>query len=897
MYPISDAAKALFESGEQRQVLRVTFDTIKHYENVSLYDGDTLIYRNGNSQNLKLYSGQQQIYTVGNSQIIEIYSNDNLVYTNDPSGVPVHVVITDSDVMIDGFSIDRYSCNGTKLEIGNAIAAEMKCKLDNRDGQYNSLKFEGVEMFVEVGIADWTQETPTITWIPCGYFTSDIQPRHLNTISLDMLDRMTKFDKVVDVSTFSMPDTVANIVSRCCTDCSVTMVTLPTLPNTSEIIPALPVIQQDITYRNLIQWCAGIMGTNAWIDWEGNLRFSWYNNTTNYISTIANRFESDLYENAITITGVKYTDTDDSKTVYIAGTDVYALDLSGNMLITADNADDILVGVYDVVYGFSYTPFTASVINAPYLWPMDRISYTDKHDIGHPTLLTNVNFGLNSATGLMGSGETKQTNGYAAPSGLTTSQMKALQRLRRSTTEAISDAVDNATAQITGADGGYVRFIYDANGKMTEIVIMNTDDITTATKVWRWNSGGLGYSSNGYAGPYTTAITQDGSIVANFITSGEMSANRISGGTIDGNTVNAKQLQIVDGNGNVIASFNNVITLGDANEIHTEIDFNSFEIKDENGDTFVVIGDIRNSDGYFEYTQTQTYENVPTGTAVFRLLYPVLNVSDIVSVYVNDTQTQMPLSGLSISQSDTPYPCTLLNVPDPYSQIQFHYSVSIQYKSYARIDRFDFGTRDSSQVIGIGSFVEGYNNIASGPYSHAEGVRCAASGWMSHAEGADTQAIGRYSHVEGEGTIAYAGHQHASGCYNVQDGTSLEIVGNGSALTPSNARTLSFGGNEWIAGTLTQSSDQRLKTETGEVPDVSDIKARRFKWNDKKLNHDDKEHIGYFAQDIEEVAPYLVDEDAMGYKSLDYNGILVAKIASLERRVAELENMLKKVVM
>ena len=449
MYPISDAAKALFESGEQRQVLRITFDTIKHYENVSLYDGDTLIYRNGNSQNLKLYSGQQQIYTVGNSQIIEIYSNDNLVYTNDPSGVPVHVVITDSNVMIDGFSIDRYSCNGTKLEIGNAIAAEMKCKLDNREGQYNSLKFEGVEMFVEVGIADWTQETPTITWIPCGYFTPDIQPRHLNTISLDMLDRMTKFDKVVDVSTFNMPDTVANIVSRCCTACGVTMVTLPTLPNTSEIIPALPVIQQDITYRNLIQWCAGIMGTNAWIDWEGKLRFSWYNNTTNYISTIANRFESDLYENAITITGVKYTDTDDSKTVYIAGTDVYALDLSGNMLITADNADDILVGVYDVVYGFSYTPFTASVINAPYLWPMDRISYTDKHDIGHPTLLTNVNFGINSATGLMGSGETKQTNGYAAPSGLTTGQTKALQQLRRSTTEAISDAVDNATAQIT----------------------------------------------------------------------------------------------------------------------------------------------------------------------------------------------------------------------------------------------------------------------------------------------------------------------------------------------------------------------------------------------------------------------------------------------------------------
>ena len=93
----------------------------------------------------------------------------------------------------------------------------------------------------------------------------------------------------------------------------------------------------------------------------------------------------------------------------------------------------------------------------------------------------------------------------------------------------------------------------------------------------------------------------------------------------------------------------------------------------------------------------------------------------------------------------------------------------------------------------------------------------------------------------------------------------------------------------WVANSYINASDQRLKTETGEVPDVSHIKARRFKWNDKKISHDDKEHIGYFAQDVEEVAPYLVDEDAMGYKSLDYNGILVAKIASLEKRVAELE--------
>ena len=67
-----------------------------------------------------------------------------------------------------------------------------------------------------------------------------------------------------------------------------------------------------------------------------------------------------------------------------------------------------------------------------------------------------------------------------------------------------------------------------------EILIMNTDDINTATKVWRWNSGGLGYSTNGYNGPYTTAITMDGRIVADFITAGGMSAERINAGTLQG---------------------------------------------------------------------------------------------------------------------------------------------------------------------------------------------------------------------------------------------------------------------------------------------------------------------------------------------------------------------------
>ena len=51
---------------------------------------------------------------------------------------------------------------------------------------------------------------------------------------------------------------------------------------------------------------------------------------------------------------------------------------------------------------------------------------------------------------------------------------------------------------------------------------MDTPDIETAQKVWRWNSGGLGYSKTGYAGPYGLAMTQGGEIVADFITAGTL---------------------------------------------------------------------------------------------------------------------------------------------------------------------------------------------------------------------------------------------------------------------------------------------------------------------------------------------------------------------------------------
>lgn len=94
-------------------------------------------------------------------------------------------------------------------------------------------------------------------------------------------------------------------------------------------------------------------------------------------------------------------------------------------------------------------------------------------------------------------------------------------------------AVSNATKLITGNSGGYVVLHSAAkDGKPYELLVMDKPNLDDAVKVWRWNVSGLGYSKNGYNGPYETAITSDGQIVADFITSGSLAANIIKAGII-----------------------------------------------------------------------------------------------------------------------------------------------------------------------------------------------------------------------------------------------------------------------------------------------------------------------------------------------------------------------------
>lgn len=159
-------------------------------------------------------------------------------------------------------------------------------------------------------------------------------------------------------------------------------------------------------------------------------------------------------------------------------------------------------------------------------------------------------------------------------------------------------AKDNATSLIKGGlKNSYVIV------RENEIIIGDTKDINTMINVWRWNSGGLGHSKTGYYGEFGTAITQDGAIVADFITTGVLNAALIKTGILksfngkswinmeDGTFNFADKIKFDGENFDIDLSSKDIATNGDIETLQTQITANAegLESKVSSGDVSSII--------------------------------------------------------------------------------------------------------------------------------------------------------------------------------------------------------------------------------------------------------------------------------------------------------------------
>ena len=474
------------------------------------------------------------MYKVSQTVIDLFNKNYRQIVQISVSGKSGSFTIRESEILQGSLAIDRYSVSGSKIEVGSAVAAELSFNLKNDSGKYDNTIFEGAELYVQIGIKDWTAtgSVPTY-WIPCGHFIIDEPPRHKSTIKISALDRMMCFDKVVDKSKLSFPMTVEDLINRICSLCGVTCVSsLSKLVNKDYSIKEFP-SDQAITYRTLLQWCTALTGTCAFMNSDGNLEIKWYE-STNVLITSSERYDSDMYENDISITGVYFKDDEEEKE-YIAGTDNYCLDLSTNGLIQ-ENPQVVIDTLYVSLKDFSYRPYEATIKPAPYLYPMDRISYKDSKGITHDTIVTNVNFVMNQSTEIAGKGETTQNESYDKNNGLTKQQATILETIRKKVENSLSSR-EQATLEmnrlLANSLGLYMTGVKQDNGS-TKYYFHDGETLETSNIIYTFQANGFAWTKNWNKGEpvWEYGVTKDGNAVLQMLAAYKLTADYIEAGSI-----------------------------------------------------------------------------------------------------------------------------------------------------------------------------------------------------------------------------------------------------------------------------------------------------------------------------------------------------------------------------
>lgn len=450
--------------------------------------------------------------------------------------------LSSSDITNGGFSVDRYSVTGDKIEIGSVVSAECDITLENKDGRFDNVVFEGAELTVKIGIKDWDDSTADMYYVPLGVFVVDAPPRALNTISITSLDRMAHFDRIVSdadlAELFYNAPTIAELLIRLCDKCAISLATTPnTLLNSDYVVTEKPT-DEDLTYRQILKWICETTGTCGYADWDGKLRLEWYNNQSDIVITPSIRYSSDVAENDITLSGIEI-DVSDSE-VYRTSpfTDDYAVAITDNSLIS--NGEPVASGLSSRV-GLTYRPFSAKIKSAPYLYPMDVVSFQTKVPNGDTidtesgavlmtedgvklttedysegksiiTILTNVNYTLNGATNISAKGETQASSGYASQGSLTSQQKQIVKQQQKqidktvydlSAQEKATDYLNNAAAmslglfhsEVTDDTGAITYYWHDAKTLEDSQYICMRNAAGSFTTYSGWNNGSPVWSS------------------------------------------------------------------------------------------------------------------------------------------------------------------------------------------------------------------------------------------------------------------------------------------------------------------------------------------------------------------------------------------------------------------
>lgn len=480
-----------------------------------------------------------------------------------------------------------------QFPLGEAVSKTIDIGIDNLDERYSSYDFNGCQivLYTEADLADGTIER-----LQEGIFTVIDSVTPGDIIELTAQDNMYKAD-IKFKSTISYPTSALLLLQEICTVCGLSLASTSDLSHISFQINSAP---DNVTARQVLGYIAQIMGGNALILPNGQLKIQRYkkediakmsilsggnlaDNISDYISGgkfgetvedvisgeelneslqfhILNTYinEPTIATDDIIITGltteVAVKGSFSEKQTITYGTEGYMLNINNPLIKGREEAGLKVIG--NVVIGISTRPFSGDFSPNPTIEYMDSVYIVDRKDNIYQSIVSSHTFtylGNSSVSNNTPSNEKKNATYQSNASNIYRKAQEDIEQNKtewEKTAEILNNELQNASGlfqtTVTKPDESTIYYLHDKKTlEESQVVIKVT-------------SQAIGISTDG-GNTYPTGITVDGDAIVSILQSVGINADWINTGTLKvGGKDNGNGLiQVYDKNGDLLGKINN----------------------------------------------------------------------------------------------------------------------------------------------------------------------------------------------------------------------------------------------------------------------------------------------------------------------------------------------------
>lgn len=474
------------------------------------------------------------------------------------------------------------------LPLGEAVEKSIQIEIMNDNDQFSEYDFFGAKIKLYLKF----QLSHSVETVNKGTYTVVTPETYGTVISIIAVDDMYKADKTYD-SSLSYPATAGEILRDACQKCGIPLLKT-TFPNSTKEVTTRP---EDVTYRQVIGYCAMFAAGNARIDVNGYLNiisydfspfedlegldggvfdentpyssgdsanggsFNPWNSGTSYdggtfgdrddIHILYSFKDLSLDTDDVVITGVQIELDDD---LYVSGNEGYMFSVENPLFSGMEKEMTNYLGTR--LIGLRMRKFSGDHVSDPTIEAYDLAYIIDRKQNAYQTIITDVDFSVFGWTTISNSAASTIRNSSKYYSNIS----KAIVEARKNTEEQISDydlAVQQLTSIMANSMGMFTTSEQTENGGYI-VYQHNKPTLEESDIIWKKTEAGFTVSTDG-GKTWNAGMDAQGNAVVNVLSAIGISFSWARGGTLTlgGNNNTNGRLRLLDASGAEVGQLSN----------------------------------------------------------------------------------------------------------------------------------------------------------------------------------------------------------------------------------------------------------------------------------------------------------------------------------------------------